>query len=326
MVKSRVSLREIRGTIAVYNIYLPPKLNDRTTSEFYCSTLIRLTNECPSKINFDFNQLEFIDPVGVVTLWNMVEYFEKKCNADIYYATPKAYVKNPRSYKAIDYLDDSLFFEKVMGEKLHPGSSERSTTNGLEKLRPGNFNYQYIERTISWLKGSVSLRGRSFSFLETTFGEIFNNINDHSESIIGGCSFSQHYPAHKEIILCIADAGKGIANKMKEKFSLDGQGRPLNTDGKLINYATEHKVSTKTTPGNRGLGLDNLLTIMESNKGSMKIISNKGVLDYNYTNKPDLHGSKKRIKSSSFYNGTVIILKFRTDTLDEEEEEDFEWY
>lgn len=282
-----------------------------------------ILNTQPSKVNFNFSTLQFIDPSGVVTLWNMVELIESKHGCDIFYVTPRGYRTNPRFYKAVDYLDDSLFFEKVMGEKLHPGSKERSTTNGLEKLHTGKFNQSYISKTIDWLKYNISLQDKSFSFLETVFSELFNNINDHSMSPVGGCVFAQHYPQNNEITLCISDAGKGIAKSMSEKFTFDANGKKLDKDWLLIDYATHHKVSTKSKPGNRGLGLENLLAIMKSNKGSIKIVSNNGVLEYNYANSPE---RKKNYSSTGYYQGTLVLLSFRTDTLEPEEEEDLEWF
>ncbi|SDR80951.1 hypothetical protein SAMN05444162_0093 [Paenibacillaceae bacterium GAS479] len=307
----------------MYTVTIPRYFNEKTTAVFYDEIYNQLQIKAPDKIKFDFNGLEFIDPFGVVTLWNMVDLFERHFGADIYYSFPDNYRMSPRKYPAIDYLDDCLFFEKVMGKKLHPGSSERSTTNGLEKLRPGSFNLQYIEKTTSWLKGNVHLRSKSFSFLDTTFAELFNNINDHSDSTIGGCCFAQHYPSMNEIVLCVGDAGRGIAEKMKEKFTHNLKGEALTSDYMYIDFATEHKVSTKSKPGNRGLGLENLLAIIKNNKGSIKIISNAGEVKYTYKKNPE--GEKRLRVSKGYYNGTIVLLKLRTDTLDFEEEEEFEW-
>lgn len=305
----------------MHTLILPRRLNQSSVCSFYSQELSRIQEENPEKISFNFSGLEFIDPSGVVTLWNMVELFEKEYGCEIYYRTPKDFKTKPSFYRAINYLDDSLFFQKVMGEKLHPGSWERSTTNGLEKLHAGRFNQSYIDKTILWLKQSVSLKSKSFSFLGTVFSELFNNINDHSQSPVGGCVFAQHYPNNREITLCIGDAGRGIADSMREKFAYDNNGKRLDKDWLLIDYATNHKVSTKSKPNNRGLGLDNLLGIMKSNKGIIKILSNAGVLEYNYTNQ-----KKNLCEANGFYSGTLVFLTFRTDTLEVEEEEDLEWY
>ncbi len=122
-----------------------------------------------------------------------------------------------------------------MGEKIHSGSNERTTTNGLEMLNVNSFNQQYIDRTIKWLKLNVGLKNKSFSFLGTALSEIFNNIIDHSGSPIGGCAFAQHYPSKKRINLCIADSGMGIASRMKTKFTEDDQGNSLISDSDHIN-------------------------------------------------------------------------------------------
>lgn len=304
-------------------VTLPRRLNSGVVSLFYGRVMDQIRSLQPSAVKIDFNRLQFIDPSGVVTLWNLVNLLEKQYGCTINYDTPTDYLERPRFYRAVDYLDDSLFFERVTGSTLHPGSHERSTTNGLEKLQMGQFNQSYINKTISWLKQSVSLRSKSFAFLTTVFSELFNNLNDHSQSVVGGCVFAQHYPANREITLCISDFGKGIANSMREKFSHDSKGNPLVHDYQLIDYATRHKVSTKSKPGNRGLGLENLLAIMKSNKGSIIILSNNGALEYNYNNDTE---RKRLYPSSGFYEGTLVLLTFRTDTLEIEDEEDLEWY
>lgn len=302
---------------------LPRKLISSSVCSYFSNELERVKKCRPTRILFDFNGLEFIDPSGVVTLWNMVELFESKYECQINYSTPRDYIAKPRSFKAIDYLDDSLFFQKVMGKKLHPFSAERSTTNGLEKLKSGYFNSAYIDRTIHWLQQSVSLQSHSFSFLGTALSELFNNINDHSQSPVGGCAFAQHYPSNKEITLCISDAGRGIPNSMREKYTVDHTGKKLDKDCLLIDYATNHKISTRSKPNNAGLGLENLLGIMKSNKGTIKILSNNGVLEYNYSG--DIP-KKKLYTPDGHYSGTLVLMTFRTDTLESEEEEDLEWY
>ena len=317
-----------RGASILYQITVPVNLDIEDVAFFCESTLNEIEQLMPSDVCFDFNKMSasFIEPAGVVTLWNMVDYIERQYNATIYYNFPKDYKKRPRFYKAVDYLDDSLFFEKVMGEKLHPFSQQRSTTNGLEKLHHGHYNAEYIQKTIAWLKGNVSLRKKSFGTLETALGEVFNNINDHSGSLIGGCAFAQHYPRNNEIKFCVADTGMGIPTRIRTKYSTNQLGEKLTSDSSAMKYATLPKVSTETRPSNRGMGLDNLLKIMELNQGSMIILSNKGKLTYNYKYSPTRVPEKIRLYDDVFsYKGTLIMLTFRTDTLDIEEEEDLEW-
>jgi hypothetical protein len=303
-------------------IVIPSNLDENNVTSFYQDTMGKIKIHEPNEVSFDFNNINFIKPPGVVTLWNMIDYMDEALGIDIFYLTPKDYVDRPRFYQAVDYLDDCLFFEKVMGRKLHPGSRERNTTNGLEKLQTGTFNQGYIDKTIAWLKGNLKLRKKSFSVLETALGEVFNNILDHSGSAIGGCAFAQHYPYYNIIQLCISDFGTGIPNKIRTKFSHDLIGKPLKLDSHAIRFATLPKISTKSTPRNRGAGLDNLVHIIENNKGFMKIISNEGSFVYNNYNNvqevslDDLGG---------YYQGTLVILKFKTNTLDIESEEDLSW-
>ncbi|MGG1518721.1 hypothetical protein ABE504_25100 [Paenibacillus oryzisoli] len=300
---------------------MPKELNAQTSVEFYRETMDQIRLRQPDEVIFNFGKLEFIRPAGMVTLTNMIGLIEYEYpGLTVACSYPDAYDINPldRAFAAIDFLDDCLFFEKTMGSKIHDASGERGTTNGLEKLNANSFNQQYIDRTISWLKMNVGLKNKSFSFLGTALSEIFNNIIDHSGSPIGGCAFAQHYPRSKEINLCIADTGMGIASRMRTKFSEDDQGVPLVSDSEYINYATYNKVSTKSNPRNRGMGLNTLLHIIDNNKGSLMILSNEGSLRYN-------NGKRKLVDLNGYYKGTLIWLSFRTDTLEEEEEEELEW-
>lgn len=308
-------------------IYIPSNMDIGDVAYFFEYVLNLINETQPTAICFDFTKLAFIKPAGVVTLWNIVDYiFSNYRNIEIYYTIPDGYQLNPRGFPCVDYLDDSLFFEKVMGKRQHQASRPRSTTNGLEKLQPGNYNLMYIQNTISWLKGNVSLRKKSFGVLETALGEVFNNINNHSQSNIGGCAFAQHYPRNNEIAFCIADAGVGIPNKIRTKYTTDHLGKPLVNDSDVIKFATRAKVTTESTPGNRGMGFDNLLTIMNLNKGSMTVVSGRGKLTYDY-NTSTITSPDKIITSDDkyYYPGTLIMLKFKTDTLDIDEEEDLEW-
>ncbi|OMF37420.1 hypothetical protein BK133_05025 [Paenibacillus sp. FSL H8-0548] len=326
IINGRVFGKRIRGELELHTIAIPGRLDIDDVSFFFQKTLLDLDEVKPNKICFDFSNIKFIKPAGVVTLWNMVDYIEKQYPAAIFYRIPNDYKANPRKYLAIDYLDDSLFFEKVMGEKQHPFSQERATTNGLEKLKIGYYNINYINKTISWLKTNVHLRKKSFGTLETALGEVFNNINDHSKSPIGGCAFAQHYPRNKEINFCVADSGWGIPTRMRTKFTTNHRGEVFKNDSDTMLYATRAKVTTETKPSNRGMGFDNLLAIMENNKGSMIILSNKGKLTYDYNHNELRVPNKIRLYEDDYsYNGTLIMLNFKTDTLDIEEEEDFEW-
>ncbi|MBB6670298.1 hypothetical protein [Cohnella nanjingensis] len=311
----------------MHRIYVPSNFDIGDVAYFFEDTINTITSLNLTEVCFDFTRLTFIKPAGVVSLWNLVDLIGAKFPfIQLYYSIPDGYVQKPLLYPSVDYLDDSLFFEKVMGKRQHVASKPRSTTNGLEKLHHGKYNLMYIQNTISWLKGNVSLRKKSFGVLETALGEVFNNINNHSRSVIGGCAFAQHYPKNKEIHLCIADTGVGIPQKIRTKYSHDQLGNPLHRDCDAIMFATRAKVTTESTPGNRGMGFDNLLAIMGNNKGSMTIVSGKGKLTYDYNASTIISPDKIIIDDAAHsLPGTLIMLKFKTDTLDIEEEEDLEW-
>lgn len=282
--------------------------------EFYneCRTIVEDPFSAKS-ICLDFTRIGFVEPVGVVTLSNIIRFFRAE-GFQVEYICPDDYVERPRFYDKIDFLDDCLFFEKNFGKKLHRGSNLRSTSNGIEFISNLSFNQMYIDNTINWLKTNMSLRDKDFGELYTILSEIFNNIIDHSNSEIGGTAFAQFYPYKEHIKLSISDFGVGIANKIKTTYK-------VKNDWNAIELSTEAKVSTKSSPKNRGMGLNNLLSIVENNKGQLEIVSNWGKYVYNGTNQVVISR-----ESDEYYQGTLINILFRTDTLSIEEEEGFEWF
>ncbi|MDF1511520.1 ATP-binding protein, partial [Robertmurraya sp. DFI.2.37] len=88
----------------------------------------------------------------------------------------------------------------------------------------------------------------------------------------------------------------------------------------------ENGFSTESTPGNRGAGLNNILTsVLTDNKGTIHIHSNKGIIDCTYgNNEINTHS----YAAKGFYPGTFIEIVLNTQNIFniENEEEDFEWF
>lgn len=95
--------------------------------------------------------------------------------------------------------------------------------------------------------GAIDENG--FSTIRMCFGEIFNNINDHSKLDIG-CVFAQHFPKMNKITISISDFGVGIPSKIKKLSEYSS----LN-DSEALEKALEEGVTTMSVPNNRGAGL-----------------------------------------------------------------------
>jgi anti-sigma regulatory factor (Ser/Thr protein kinase) len=265
------------------------------------------------KINFIFDSLGFIEPSGITVLSNITHWLIYN-NVKVRYSCPphKEFIKN----KSLRFLDDSQYFKHYLKKTIRENAAVRGTTIPLELVRLET-SYQWSDKVAQWLAGKIRVNVRSLADIKMCLLEIFNNISDHSKQQIGS-AFIQHYPSKNTVSIAISDFGVGIPYNIKKSF-------PQLSDAEAIEKATERGFSTKSTPRNRGAGLDTLINnVVKNNGGDVYIHSNCGILNCIYAN-DDI--KLKNITTSVFYPGTLIEINLRTDTIENilEEEEDYEW-
>ncbi len=290
---------------------LPRDFNRETMYPFIASAIDceRMEPRC-SRLKFDFEQLKFIEPVGVVVLSNTIEWLEER-------GVAISMVSHNNLTAAIQFLDDFGFFERYIKKRLNPNSTTRSTTRPLQLVSHAR-SFAYIEELIHWLSPRLHLSTAALTGLKVCLWEIFNNIRDHADSDTG-CIFVQHYPRREEIAIAISDFGIGIPRNVC-------QVAPDLSDHEAILMATGAGFTTKPGGRNRGAGLDILLnTVVGTNKGTVSIHSMRGIL----TSVRSGEGIERRARPSrqGAYPGTLVSLTLRTDTFDMSiaEEEAFEW-
>ncbi|MEV2911048.1 ATP-binding protein [Paenibacillus larvae] len=263
-------------------------------------------------ISLDFSNLKFIEPVGFTVLSNLIEWLRKKdCMVEILEPSKCKY-HDPSC--PICFLDDSLFFERYVGKKRYEVSKPRKSSIPLSIIS-FHQSVQWLDETINWLASILSKQKSSLRDIHTCLGEIFNNINDHSSENTG-CVFAQHYPRKNIVRIAISDFGVGIPFNVQKIH-------PGLNDSQAITKAIEYGFTTRSTPRNGGRGLDTLIhSVVKNNQGSVYIHSNCGILEA--TN--DFGSIKVEERNAfGFYPGTLLEIVFRTDTIEEEEEEDFIW-
>jgi len=291
---------------------IPKILNRITMYDFINQVIDEDMQPRACELCINFSGLVFIEPAGVTILSNVTEWLFKR-DVKVFYNYPKI----PELNRAFCFLDDSQFFQRYVGKSARKFASVRDTTIPLELVAYSD-SYQWLERTKSWFAKKLNVPARSLSTINVCFQEIFNNINDHSQENIG-CVFAQHFPNKNEIQVAISDFGVGIPHNIQRV-------NPWLNDAEAIGKAIEVGFSTKSTPNNRGAGLDTLIhNVVINNHGSVYIHSNNGILNCNYNAVDGL--SIQPVIAYGFYPGTLIQINFRTDQilniLDEEEE--FEW-
>lgn len=267
-------------------------------------------NPIDAEIILDLSKLNFIEPVGVTILANLIEWLNK-----IEAICKLGYVKYGN--ESIKYLDDSLFFQRYLGHKLDDKSCVRPTTIPLQNVTYQS-SYQWVENNfIHWLSGRLYYTPKSLSIIKTCMGEIFNNIQDHSTENIG-CVFAQHYPRSNEVKIAISDFGVGIPYNVKKL-------KPCLTDSEAIEEATQNGFTTRSSPGNSGAGLSVLIqNVVQNNHGAVYIHSNCGIL-----NCININGQVVKFpqENSSFYPGTLLEIILDTNVMNNilDFEEEFEW-
>lgn len=292
---------------------LPKQFNVASMFLFISKAVDDQCNAKCSKICFNFSKLNFIEPVGIVVLSNLIQYFHKMKVK----VTFKGHKENSPANR---FLDDAGFFNQYLGKYSFESSSKRSTTSELMLVSNSNAtNYLYFT-LMPWIGLEVNLSDESLSALRSSIEEIFHNIRDHSGVDIG-CVFAQHYPRNREIQIAISDFGQGIPTLVRTKI-------PEITDTDALRKACEEGFTTKCNVRNRGAGLTNLMRyITLRNNGTVLISSGNAQVS---AVRKNATSSKITAKiSNGFYPGTLVRAILRTDTLEQITEdsaqETFEW-
>ena len=291
-------------------VYLPREFDRDNMYSFIDQVLDSDLSPRDLHLDFDFTRLKFIKPVGVTVLSNLIGRLHKNgVNVIFTYTNP-----NPKNkYCPMAFLDDSMFFKHYLNESLSSTASLRPTTRPLENVTCEK-SYNYLEDTMAWLAGKLRISKESLGDIKTCLSEVFNNIKDHSYENTGSV-FIQQYPSMDTVMVAISDFGVGIPKSIQQQ-------RPSLNDADALKLAVQQGFTTKSTPRNRGAGLDILLhNVVENNKGNVYIHSNHGILS------STAHGDGMKITCSNtrgYYPGTLLEIEFRTDTIEIIEEE-FEW-
>ena len=159
-------------------ISIPRQFTGLTLSRVADSVVQKANNGWPPELIFDFAELNFIKPAGVVFLSNLFHWLkEKGCEPTFDHIDGNS--------QALRFLDDSLFFEQHCGSKVRATSSPRETTRPLLKIAQKD-SHNWLEfNLLPWLAGRLSITPASLFSLKASVSELFNNIQDHTRYDIG---------------------------------------------------------------------------------------------------------------------------------------------
>ena len=279
-------------------------------SKFADAVVAACPDGWPPLLMIDFEKLTFIEPAGVVFLSNLIYWLD-------HHGTEVELINANGNVSAVRYLDDSRFFEQHCGQKIRADSTPRSTTIPLLRIAPSR-SHDWLEFTLlPWLAKNIGLTQASFFDLKTCLSELFNNIKEHTQLEIGSI-FVQHYPNLNRINISLADFGIGIPEKVR-------QVKPGISDSDAVVLAVKEGFTTKSIPGNAGLGLDLLLKcVVGTNDGQVTVYSGHAIVRFLRSKKGIIN---RPVEDVGLCPGTTIEINLRTDRIVNlpEEREELEW-
>lgn len=295
------------------DIKLPKFFNVHTMYEFIGQALTDEGDARASRIHFDFSDLEFIEPVGVVVLSNLVEYL-RRCKVS-------GNLHCPSSSKGVRYLDDAGFFARYNRKPLHPAAQVREGMLPLQLVESMEGTNYVFGKLVPWLSRQLGVEEAALGTLRVCLEEIFLNIADHSRTGVG-CVSAQifHKPEH-QLHMAISDFGVGIPKLVRTVA-------PHLTDSQAVRLACQEGFTTKSNVRNRGAGIPNLIKIITlPNWGTVWIDSGFG--NVSATRGKDSLRIVAR-ERPNFYPGTLVRITINLKAVLEalaadNEPEDLEW-
>jgi hypothetical protein len=222
----------------------------------------------PDELCIEVHQ-SFIEPYEIVSLACLIEEYEKE-------RVPIMFARH--ACGADKFLEHVRFFEYWTpgfnrNEFIKPG---KQTTFGLWKISQARIS-SYADESKKYFENIV-FTGMDLSPLHIALSETFNNIFDHAQSAVDGFVLSQYFPRPHRVQTAICDFGVGIPMKIKTIWA-DRARIPLG-DQDALRAAFISRMSTKTTPQNRGFGLSNLLGNVRNIKGELNVYSNAAGIQF----------------------------------------------
>ena len=293
-------------------VVLPKQFNGLSLATLAAEVTKRARAGWPPELVFDFSELTFIRPAGVVFLSNLVHWLNEKKTRVLFRNTKK-------QAAPLFHLDDSLFFQQHLGSKIRPTASPRPTTRPLLRLAQKDSHAWLQSNLLPWLASRLSINEASLYSVKVCVSELFNNIQDHKRYDIGSI-FIQHFPNENCVIFSVADFGLGISEKVRSKVAEI-------SDSAAIIKAVEEGFTTKSNPANQGAGLAYLLkTIVQSNDNDGQVTFYSGRSIVKFENEGEII-KPTVVASGGFCPGTTIDIKLRTDKIEilPDQVEDLQW-
>ncbi|CAN5220062.1 hypothetical protein BH09BAC5_BH09BAC5_10470 [soil metagenome] len=246
-------------------------------------------------LELDFNQCISLKPFQLVSLACLAEeYYSRGKKIKVFFNLNK---KSGRYIHKIGYKHvwrPGTFQDKFL-------KFIQNSTVPVWKLDRDNLE-QFLISTEKFYRNQ-NLKKNATTPLRVALQETLNNILDHAGTK-NGYVISQYYEKSKSLEIVVCDFGEGIPNQINTY--LRANNIKLLKQEKALIKALERGFSTKSTPQNRGFGLNTVLSSVEATFGELLIISNKAFLLKQKRKK----GVKEETDQLEFsFPGTFIKIK-----------------
>ncbi len=246
----------------------------------------------------NFNNVKFLDTDDFVVLACLIEsFYVKGCSIDFVGGTENF---NNHLYN----IKFKKYWEKGFNRDKFTLSLNK-TTLCLWKISK-EMIYSYSKYASDYFEKFVT--NKDLTPLASNMDEVFNNIFDHSKSPVTGYIITQFYPKNNKLSFSVCDFGIGIPTSIKNSFN------DVNDDWEAILKSLKNGISVKSTPQNRGFGLNNILEFTENSDGELTIISNNGVVNKKANQNYNLGETNYNFK------GTLIKVEVDLNSFEEKDE------
>lgn len=282
------------------------KVNDPLGIIFYIVSGIDKFKMEHDELTIDLQSIGFVNPELVVDLAKSIIFLINQ-NVKVNLLVDKKNLSNKYLFdiKFIDFCNENLDAAGPLG------FINRSSAMPIMKLAKERMT-QYIESIKMYLGGHCD--GRDYAFLGLIISELINNVYDHSKN--EAYAFLQFFPKKDIVKVVISDVGVGIPYNVRAFLKDDSL-----EDNQCLEWAIQRQNTTKSTPRNKGLGLDNIIHAMASLNSKVKIISQGATYE--------MQGNKSKFSNNVIQNyvGTLVVVEIDINSLDliADEEIDFEY-
>lgn len=276
-----------------------PTLNDAPADFQRLFAIWSQVNDYFEEVRFDFSRCGFLRPNAVAFLGGIARLIESRMGSVVFdWST----LQNKR-------VMANICQNGFAGAFGYPSSGWDGNSIPYREDKTLNMNGIMDYLTYNWIgKGWVHISNRLRDAIAGKMWEIYNNAFEHSGTEIGVFSCGQHFWRQNDLILSVADFGRGIPANVRtflRRYADEALVSKL-SGATCLKWAFERGNTTCMGGIARGLGLDLLKEFIRINQGKLEVYSNDG---YAIVNKD---GERYENRDISF-EGTVVHITLRCD-------------